>query len=100
MELRNGKFVKVILFTYHFSFFVPAPIISLEGDGWTNKLRQLQYFYEQQAKQRNIDFSRVPPPTIQGAIAVHEVADHPVLEFEFDDKTVSFRIEFEVTYPF
>lgn len=91
MALRSGKFFHLTNcnLCVVFSFFVPAPIISLEGNGWVNKMRELQRFYEKQAKQRKIDVSILPPPTIEGTIAVHEVSDHPVLNFELNNSAVS-----------
>lgn len=73
-----------------FSFFVPAPIIRLTGDGWLHKQRQVHQFYKEQAALKKIDAFQVPIPQIDGVIGVHDVKDHPELEFAFIDYEVSF----------
>lgn len=90
MEVRNGKLLASFKTNYRFfSFFVPPPIISLEGEGWIKKMKQIQNFNEQKAMQKCIDCSLLPPPSINGKISVHDASEgHPIISFEFVDNTV------------
>jgi hypothetical protein len=64
--------------------------VSLVGEGWAHKMNKLSDFYCEEAKKRNIDIYRVPRPTIEGKIGLHNIGgDHPVFEFIFDDEIVS-----------